>query len=48
MEALMPISLSHLGEVIVAEMAQRKGCETVDALGLTDPADLDYFDSWIN
>ncbi len=38
----MPISLSHLGEVIVAEMAQRKRCETLDALGLTDLVDLDH------
>lgn len=38
----MPISLSHLGEVVVAEMADRKRCETVDALGLTEMADLNH------
>jgi len=38
----MPISLSHLGEVVVAEMAERKRCEMVNALGLTDLADLDH------
>lgn len=38
----MPISLSHLGEVIVAEMAQRKRFETLEALGLTKLADCDH------
>jgi len=38
----MPISLSHLGELIVAEMADRKRCETLDALGLTQLADVEH------
>jgi hypothetical protein len=38
----MPISLSHLGEVIVAEMAERKRAATLDALGLTELADLNH------
>jgi hypothetical protein len=38
----MPISLSHLGEVIVAKMAERERLKTIDALGLTESADLDH------
>jgi hypothetical protein len=38
----MPISLSHLGEVIVAEMAERERTAIVYALGLTESADLDH------
>ncbi len=38
----MPISLSHLGEVIVAEMAERERTAIIDILRLTDSADLDH------
>jgi len=38
----MPISLSHLGEVIVAEMAERKREAMIHALGLTNCADLHH------
>lgn len=38
----MPISLSHLGEVIVAGMAERERTATLDALGLTESADLNH------
>jgi hypothetical protein len=39
---IMKILLSHLGEVIVAEMAQRKRRETLNALGMTELADLEH------
>lgn len=38
----MPISLSHLGESIVAAMVNRKRREVIDALGLSDAADQDF------
>lgn len=38
----MPISLSHFAEVMVSQMAERQRVGTVDALGLTDLADLDH------
>lgn len=41
----MPISLSHLGEIIAAEMAERERTATVAALGITALADLDHVKS---
>ena len=38
----MPISLSHLGEMIVTEMAERERTPIVDALDLTELADIDH------
>ncbi|MCC9603742.1 hypothetical protein LOC67_24595 [Stieleria sp. JC731] len=41
----MPVSLSHLAEVIVSEMADRQRMATIEALGLTAIADLDHVES---
>ncbi len=38
----MPISLSPLGEESVAAMAERERIATVDALGLTESADIEH------
>lgn len=40
----MPISLSHLGEVILAEMADRKRYDILRTFGLDDAADLGFVD----
>lgn len=41
----MPISFSHLAEEVVAQMAERQRVATVNALGLTDCADLNHVQS---
>jgi hypothetical protein len=38
----MPVSLSHLGEQVVAEMASRRPQEILDALSLRSPVDRSF------